>query len=318
MARSPAVLCPVDFSVASRGALRHAAAVAQHFQAQLTVLTVNDPLVSEAAEMRFGTQWLPRDTEHELRRFVDDTFGGPPPVLNLQVAVATGKAAPEILRVAREHSHDLIVMSSHGLTGIRKMFFGATTERVLRETNVPVLVTPPVDKGPVSLEELAAQVGRMLAPVDLTDATARQVMVARGLAEALSVPLLLAHVIEPVRVPGRPDAPFPSVNVERRSRADHKLDALLATLPPRIRPEALTLYGDPAEEIAKLAQDRQVGLIVMGLHASPVGGPRMGSVTYRVLCLTRTLVLALPPAPAPTAHRLEQREGAWAEEGAIA
>ena len=41
--------------------------------------------------------------------------------------------------------------------------------------------------------------------------------------------------------------------------------------------------------------DRQVGLIVVGLHASPLFGPRMGSVTYRLLCLTKTLVLAVPP-----------------------
>jgi nucleotide-binding universal stress UspA family protein len=57
----------------------------------------------------------------------------------------------------------------------------------------------------------------------------------------------------------------------------------------------LTAFGDPAEEIAKIAADRKVGLIVMGLHASPRSGPRMGSVTYRVLCLAPTLVLALPP-----------------------
>jgi hypothetical protein len=36
----------------------------------------------------------------------------------------------------------------------------------------------------------------------------------------------------------------------------------------------------------------------MGLHSSPLLGPRMGSVTYRVLCLAHTLVLALPPEPA--------------------
>ena len=43
--------------------------------------------------------------------------------------------------MSREKAVDLIVMSSHGLTGFRKLFFGSTTERVLRETSVPVLVT---------------------------------------------------------------------------------------------------------------------------------------------------------------------------------
>src|SRR5207247_1358584 len=61
------------------------------------------------------------------------------------------------------------------------------------------------------------------------------------------------------------------------------------------KPEMLIAYGEPAEEVAKVATDRNAGLIVMGLHSSPLLGPRMGSVTYRVLCLAHRLVLALPP-----------------------
>jgi hypothetical protein len=40
----------------------------------------------------------------------------------------------------------------------------------------------------------------------------------------------------------------------------------------------------------------------MGLHGSPLAGPRMGSVTYRMLCLSSTLVLALPPKASEPAH----------------
>ena len=86
---------------------------------------------------------------------------------------------------------------------------------------------------------------------------------------------------------------------EPRSRAPgpgpKALAELASSVPPELRPEALVAYGDPAEEIAKVARDRDAGLIVIGLHASTLLGPRMGSVTYRVLCLTSTLVLALPP-----------------------
>jgi nucleotide-binding universal stress UspA family protein len=87
------------------------------------------------------------------------------------------------------------------------------------------------------------------------------------------------------------------VDAERRARAETELDALVQTLPPSLKPEALVAYGEPAEEIAKIANDRDAGLIVMGLHSSPLTGPRMGSVTYRVLCLAPRLVLAIPPVP---------------------
>ena len=71
----------------------------------------------------------------------------------------------------------------------------------------------------------------------------------------------------------------------------------MATVPRHLHAEALVAYGDPAEEIAKVTRDRQAGLIVIGLHGSPMLGPRMGSVTYRVLCLAPALVLAVPPVP---------------------
>jgi hypothetical protein len=86
---------------------------------------------------------------------------------------------------------------------------------------------------------------------------------------------------------------------------------LLSVVPPHLHPEGLVAYGDPAEEIAKLRRDRQAGLIVIGLHASPLLGPRMGSVTYRVLCLVPALVLALPPVMQSTVPR--SRFGSRAE-----
>jgi nucleotide-binding universal stress UspA family protein len=305
MVLRPSVLCPVDFSNASRIALRYATAVAEHFSARLVLVTVNDPLMTEAAALTLGPGWLPEDADHELRRFFDETFEhrstGP---IELVCEVGTGKPAPEILRVAREQKCDLIVMSTRGVTGMRKLFFGSTTERVLRETTLPVLCTPPVDVGPLDLEVIRARVRRLLVPVDFSAATARQLQLARGLAEAIDIPVVLAHVIEPVRFPLPPAAHLPNVDTERRARAEKLLDDLVQTIPPRLKPEALVVYGDPAEEIAKVTSARQAGLIVMGLHSSPLAGPRMGSVTYRVLCLAPTLVLALPPAPDPKSHRI--------------
>jgi universal stress protein A len=296
------VLCPVDFSDASRVALRYAAAVATHFKGRLTLLTVNDPILSETADLRLGPDWLKERSQRELASLVSETFAGRTLAgVEVRYEVATGKAAPEILRVARDAAADLIVMSSHGLSGFRKLFFGATTERVLRETTVPVLVTPATGRGPTSTDEAAALVRRILVPVDLVTSPAPQVGMAELIASALGVPIVLAHVIEPLRSPAALQAHLPNVDAERRTQADQALAAIAASMTPGLKVEGLTAYGDSAEEIAKIARDRQAGLIVMGLHASPVSGSRMGSVTYRVLCLARILVLALPPRSASPA-----------------
>jgi nucleotide-binding universal stress UspA family protein len=296
MTQPPAILCPIDFSEPSRGALRYAMAIAAHFGARVTVLTVNDPLLVAAADMAGGAGRLEADARGELDKFFLDTLPGTKPDVSVDFMVTAGAAASEILRLARDGAR-LIVMGSHGATGIRKLFFGSTTERVLRETSVPVLVTPAADPGPARWEEAAARVRRVLAPVDLSDALDEQVRVASELGGAIGASLLLAHVIEPVRaiVPGRQYAA--NVDSERRGAAEQRLQALVETLPPALHAEALVVFGDPAEEIAKVAHDRGVGLIVIGLHASALLGPRMGSVTYRVISIVqaKALVLAVPP-----------------------
>lgn len=308
MIRGPSVLCPVDFSENSRGALRYAAAIASHLGARLTLLAVNDPLLVESAQIAAGPSHLVEDTVREVDTFCRETLGGKVHAVgDVRLEVGAGKPAAEILRISRERGCDLIVMGSHGATGFRKLFFGSTTERVLRETTVPVLVTPAEDAGLRHVDDARTGVRRVLAPVDLTPATAHQIAIAQKVAEHLRLPLLLLHVIEPVRsmVAGQPR--LPKIDAERRDRAERELEAAVATLSPVVKPEALIAYGEPAEEIAKVATERNAGLIVMGLHSSPLLGPRMGSVTYRVLCLAHRLVLAIPPQPAP-AFRLQVAE----------
>ena len=290
-----AILCPVDFSEASAGALRYGCAIAEHFGAEVCVLTVEDPLLTEAMDLATGVLWEPEDTRRELVRFVEETLGDSIRATVLHYEVAVGKPATEILRVAQGRRCELIVMSARGLTGMRKLFFGSTTERVLRETTVPILVTPAADTGPAGEADVRGHVRRILVPADLSGSSLPQVQAARRLCEALRVPLLLTCVVEPVRSAVAAKMHLTSVELERKARAEDALQELLATVPLGLHPEALVAFGDPAEEIAKLAHGRDVGLIVIGLHGSPMLGPRMGSVTYRVLCLAQTLVLALPP-----------------------
>jgi len=144
------------------------------------------------------------------------------------------------------------------------------------------------------------KIRHVLCPVDLSPASRRQAEVAGGLAEALDLPMVLVHVIEPVKSRLLSRTHVAGLEANRRSVAEKGL-AELETIPRHLRPEALILFGDPAEETAKVVRDRQAGLLVIGLHGAPMSGPRMGSVAYRMLCLSGSLVLALPPASSKTA-----------------
>ena len=309
MSWRPSVLCPVDFSDSSRVALRYAIAIASHFGATVTLVTVNDPILAESADLKLGSDWLTKQCLTELQSEVAKTFAGRAlENVEIRYEIATGTPAPEILRVARERQSDLIVMSSRGLSGVRKLFFGATTERVLRETSVPVLVTPPSGAAPFTLEEMAAEIRRVLVPVDLVDvANAVRCGWRRASPRPWARPCSFFMSSNPSGCPCRCRCRCRTSTSSGARRRISALAEAAAKIGSGVKVEALTAFGDSAEEIAKIAADRQVGLLVMGLHASPLTGARMGSVTYRVLCLAHTLVLALPPVPAEAFASLIRR-----------
>ena len=294
----PVVLCPIDFSEACCGALRYGAAIAEHFQSPLVIATVTDPLLADTVAMATGQDHLAHETKRELDRFYRDTYADRPvPVAHPRFEAVVGNPALEILALVERTHADLIVMSSRGDSAVRRMFFGSTAERVLRETAVPVLVTPPDGVGPAHLSNVPKLIHRVLVPVDLSAASDGQARTARAIADALDVPILLLHVVEPIRSNRPGFRSRPPISSERRSRAEEELAALVDRLSPWRRVESLVAFGEPSEEIAKVAHDRDARLIVVGLHGSPLrGGPHMGSVTYRVLCLARVPVLAWPPA----------------------
>jgi nucleotide-binding universal stress UspA family protein len=296
----PSILCPVDLSDASRGALRHAAAIAEHFYAALTVLMVDEmPLLLPSPGPGPGEAWPAPLGHADLAGFVHDTFAGRTlAVPNLELVTAAGKPSAIILRHALDHAPDLIVMSTHGVSGVRKALFGSTTERVLRETSVPVLVTPANDPGPDSVEALKDDLRTVLVPVDLSAATPRQVQIARGLAEAFDAKVILVHAVEPPRLLARHETVRPQVREALFTRAESAIADLLAGIPARLHPEVVVRSGHAAETIADVADERDAEMIVMALHSDPANHARMGSVTHRVLCRVPRLVLALPPAGA--------------------
>jgi universal stress protein A len=290
MTRIPSLICPVDLSDASRAALTHAAVIADHFGAEIVVLTVVDPFVAAIAAAEPTSVTIENDTEQALRRYCSETLAHlPAGPRTMKFRYAVGDPANEVVREAHASHADLIVMSTHGRRGIRKMAFGSTTERVLRQTHVPVLIAPASRPEAPALSELAAQIHEVIAPVDLTTFSERQLKVAAAIARATGVPLALAHVLPPEVAP----SPLARARVE--------LSRLQASVAPDVVTECFMLSGEPSEAIVELSRSRQANLIVMGLHSSGLLGPRMGSVTYRVLSMTDAFVLALPPHVAVSA-----------------
>jgi len=313
MVTRPSVLCPIDFSDACRGALRYAAALAEHFDGTLYVLTVDDPFLVQAATVSFGMAALKRMSVESLQAFVTSTFNGRiPQVPDMKPLVRIGDPATQILRTVRATGADVVVMSTHGASGVRKLLFGSTTERVLREARVPVMVTPGIDPGPKSVEDWTRGARTILVPVDLSEFSLSQLRIAQGLAENIGAHLVVAHVLEPLPARAYFRQMAADVDAARRATVITRLDQMFAAVPSRLARATEIATGDPATEIAHLARAYGTSAIVMALHASPRPKRRIGSVTYRLLCQAPGVVVALPPASDAMLARVAVKAGAAA------
>lgn len=137
------ILVPIDFSDHSRKALRYAIPFAEQFDASIDLIYVVEPTVYPA-DFSFGQVGFPA-IEDELRKrggeeldeLIEHEIGKR---LKAKRVVRTGKAFYEILLYAKEEKIDLIIIATHGHTGIEHVLFGSTAEKVVRKAPCPVLV----------------------------------------------------------------------------------------------------------------------------------------------------------------------------------
>lgn len=137
------ILVPTDFSAYSREAVRIAASLARLCSASLTLITVYDtmvvPTVLEGEAMprpQVGAA-LYEQTVDELSRAVRDAIAGG--AVDIDPVLAAGSPPMEILARARRDQCDLIVMGTHGRTGIKHALLGSVAERVVRKATCAVL-----------------------------------------------------------------------------------------------------------------------------------------------------------------------------------
>jgi len=145
------ILFPTDFSECGNFALSYAASLARTFNAKIICVNVIEPIVptvgysgmTEPLPIADIADQLEDSAERELPKLAEcDECAG----IEVEELVVHGEAASEIVRVAREHHVDLIVISSHGRTGLGRVLFGSTAEAVVRHATCPVLVVkPPAD-----------------------------------------------------------------------------------------------------------------------------------------------------------------------------
>ena len=146
------ILLPTDFSGCANYALPYAAAIARAVEATVVCVNVVEPIVpavgysgmAEAMPIAEMSEQMEDSAEREMPDVMNcEELRG----LKVEEVIGHGDAAAEIVRVADEHEVDLIIISSHGRTGLGRIIFGSTAEAVVRHARCPVLVVkPPPDE----------------------------------------------------------------------------------------------------------------------------------------------------------------------------
>jgi nucleotide-binding universal stress UspA family protein len=147
----------------------------------------------------------------------------------------------------------------------------------------------------------------VVAPVDIGIRDRADALAASVVARELGTELELVHVVEPITNP-----PWLEVDAERRNlQRERRAIARLTQLQDELKGVATAVRvesGKPADEIAKIASSKHVGLVVMTRRRGQgLFGPRQGSISYQVLCKAGTPVLALPSDTAWTRRVIRRR-----------
>lgn len=267
------ILCPVDFSEVSRHAFDRALAMARSYNSEIRVLHVL-PTPSHVPAVPYGPEGpgpfgfevpdRPRALS-ELSRFLHIEHPGD--VTIRQEVIEAGSVHKEILVQASRTSADLIVMGTHGRSGVDHLFLGSVAEKTLRTSPIPVLTVPP--KAP-DASAAGLPFRSILCAVDFSQDSARALAYSASLAQQTGGRLTIMHVVELMPVPYDPMVGSFDIEGFRKATvmaARQELQEYAATVTAGTGiTETVLGQGKPYTEILREAGGRSADLIVAGVH----------------------------------------------------
>ena len=144
MARIARIMVPTDFSATADAALDYARDLARQFGASIDLVHVVDDPFLAVAFVGAGTMVMPAELremlENQAREQLDARHAAHAASLpGSSIAILLGPPANRLVERAKEDKADLIVMGTHGRTGLGHLFLGSVAERVVRTAACPVL-----------------------------------------------------------------------------------------------------------------------------------------------------------------------------------
>lgn len=301
------ILVPLDGSTFAEGALPVAATLARMSGGKLRLVSVEDsvlPSLNEAGwtfEDETGVA-VSSTAERYLERTRERIQAGGASVSS---ALREGAPSDGILREAEAFGADLIVMATHGRTGLDRFWLGSVAQECARQGHRPVLLIRPAQSGQRPIGEFA--IGRVVVPLDSSEFAERALRPAMELANLFGASIELVRVVYDLTVA---DSEFFPQTVARTDQiVAHEQAAALAYLEKVAEPvramglTVSTSAPSSAEAAVALVNRAGTDLIVMVTHSrSGLAKAFLGSVTEAVSRSAAGPVLVIPPLGQPQAQ----------------
>jgi len=280
------ILCPIDFSDASRHALDQAIAIAGWYESQVTGLHVIPPAFAFEPPMLFAERGnlkeLAVDIDQVRARLDNWLAAATAARVESEGRICEGRPAESVLAFARSLPADLIVIGTHGRSGFERLLLGSVTEKVLRNAPCPVLTAPPraVTKAQLPFRQI-------LCPVDFSEPSLIALRTAFSMAEEADARLIVLNVVD---WPGG-DSVLVTASGDREvlgqveRQAAQRLESFI-TDESKVwsRPEVKVAIGKPYRQILATAENMAADLIVIGVHGrNALGLALFGSTTNQVV-----------------------------------
>jgi nucleotide-binding universal stress UspA family protein len=273
------ILVPTDMSDFGELALRFALVFSERLGSEITLLNAEE------------ISWFA--TEHSLGYYFENAPEAKVALTNRLNAYAAARLPatvkssalfaddlPEraIVKTAHDLDASLIIMGTHGRHGFRRALLGSVTERVLRETDIPVITVRP----PLFPADSQATLRTVLCPVNFTDIARTALEQACAIAESFQAQLVVMHVADEIE-----PRLFGGVQEEFR----HWVDPLVRT---NALYKEIVVQGDAAEQVLDVADRIDADLLVIGAqHRLFHDATIIGTTTERITRFAKRAVMTV-------------------------
>jgi nucleotide-binding universal stress UspA family protein len=289
------ILVPLDGSELAEKALPYARTIARLKDSNIVLFAVSLTIFVERRDRLFSSY-----LDATARALNDDG-------IKTTTAMGYGEVSEQIVKYANSNKIDLIVMSTHGYSGAKKLMFGSKTQKVLFGTTIPVFLVK--SKSP----EVSGEFSRILVPVDGSPFAESTFPYVTELAKKTGSEVLLLHICEPPVVPSYGSAPInpkwkkyrDEMWSEVENLSTNYLTNIVATFKKKgVKTRFMVVRaqtGEVPKNIIKAAKDENIDLIITATQGrSGVAGLVYGSVANKLVeSSTLPMLLVRPEMTTP-------------------